>query len=203
MMIESVTAKNFRCFREIHSVKLAPLTLLVGENGTGKTSFLALLRALWDVAFQGVTPDFREPPYELGCFGDIVHHRGVGKDAADSFEAGFWYEHTPADLDQIYFHVTFKERNSAPYPVSRSLEGLRALLKTDIAEDGGHTLLFSTDAGQWECSSPAPTGDDAQPTGFLDLLMASPPQAGSRGRKTDTRTVRRDGRISVGVRVGR
>ena len=31
--------ENFRCFRERQDVRLAPLTLLVGENSTGKTSF--------------------------------------------------------------------------------------------------------------------------------------------------------------------
>ena len=50
--MESVTVKNFRCFREEQTARMAPLTLLVGENGMGKTSFLALLRALWDVAFR-------------------------------------------------------------------------------------------------------------------------------------------------------
>ena len=54
--MESVTVKNFRCFREEQTARLAPLTFLVGENSTGKTSFLALLRALWDVAFRETVP---------------------------------------------------------------------------------------------------------------------------------------------------
>ena len=60
---------------------LAPLTLLVGENSTGKTSFLAAVRAICDVAFrQRENPDFREPPYDLGSFPEIVHGRsGKGK----------------------------------------------------------------------------------------------------------------------------
>ena len=32
--------RDFRCFHERQTVPLAPLTLLVGENSTGKTSFL-------------------------------------------------------------------------------------------------------------------------------------------------------------------
>ena len=77
--MESVTLKNYRCFREEQAARLAPLTLLVGENSTGKTSFLALIRALWDVAYQEVVPDFREEPYDLGAFRDIAHRRGGGR----------------------------------------------------------------------------------------------------------------------------
>ena len=50
--MELVTVKNYRCFREEQSVQLAPLTLLVGENSTGKTSFLAMVRALWQSQFR-------------------------------------------------------------------------------------------------------------------------------------------------------
>ena len=44
------------------TARLAPLTLLVGENSTGKTSFLAAVRAICEVAFRQREPDFREPP---------------------------------------------------------------------------------------------------------------------------------------------
>ena len=57
--MDQITVKNFRCFRETQTVRLAPLTLLVGENSTGKTSFLALIRALWDVAYPQMTPGFQ------------------------------------------------------------------------------------------------------------------------------------------------
>ena len=66
---------------------MAPLTLLVGENSTGKTSFLALVRALREVAFESRVPDFQEPPYDLGHFQRDCHNRVRG--GAKSFEAGF------------------------------------------------------------------------------------------------------------------
>jgi len=49
--MDQITLKNFCCFRDEQKARLAPLTLLIGENSTGKTSFLAMLRALWDVAY--------------------------------------------------------------------------------------------------------------------------------------------------------
>ena len=44
--MKTVRLGNFRCFQSKQSVPLAPLTLLVGENSTGKTSFMALIHAL-------------------------------------------------------------------------------------------------------------------------------------------------------------
>ena len=69
--------------------RLAPLTILVGENSTGKTSFLAMVRALWEVAYQDAIPDFKAPPYDLGSFDEVVHHRGKRAGRTETFGAGF------------------------------------------------------------------------------------------------------------------
>lgn len=44
-MLTGLTIKNFRCFRNV-SVPLRPLTVLIGKNDTGKTSFLRAIEAL-------------------------------------------------------------------------------------------------------------------------------------------------------------
>ena len=59
-----IRLRDFRCFHDEQTARLAPLTLLVGDNSTGKTSFLAAVRAVWDAAFRQAEPDFREPPYD-------------------------------------------------------------------------------------------------------------------------------------------
>ena len=66
--MDQITLKNFRCFREEQTARLAPLTLLVGENSTGKTSFMAMIRALWGVANLHALPDFKEDPVRPGEF---------------------------------------------------------------------------------------------------------------------------------------
>ena len=58
--MDSITLENFRCFRDEQTARLAPLTLLVGENSTGKTSFLALVRAIWELAYNHRNPDFKK-----------------------------------------------------------------------------------------------------------------------------------------------
>ena len=84
--MHSITIENFRCFGEKQTARLAPLTLLVGENSTGKTSFLALLRALDDLAHNDV-PDFKKPPYDLGSFDEIAHYRSGRGGRAETFSA--------------------------------------------------------------------------------------------------------------------
>ena len=67
--MDRITLQNYRCFgSEEQSARLAPLTLLVSPNSTGKASFLALIRALWGVMFPEVVPNFRENPFDLGLF---------------------------------------------------------------------------------------------------------------------------------------
>ena len=125
-----VTVKNYRCFREEQKARLAPLTLLVGENSTGKTSFLAMVRALWQVAFESVVPDFQEPPYDLGTFGEIAHNRS-SRSRAKSFEASFEttemlssnFGHQPSDVQSVVFSVTFEPSSGVPYPTMRRLIG--------------------------------------------------------------------------------
>ena len=123
--MDRITLQNYRCFDSAEqTARLAPLTLLVGPNSTGKTSFLALIRALWDVAFREVVPNFREEPYDLGSFEDIVHRRGGRDKTEESFNAGF--EYTPPAMwysTQIAFSATFANRWTAPYPVSRCIAG--------------------------------------------------------------------------------
>ena len=86
--MREITLRDFRCFGELQTARLAPLTLLVGENSTGKTSFLAAVRAICDVAFRQREPDFREPPFDLGSFPEIVHGRGGKGKSAEAFEVG-------------------------------------------------------------------------------------------------------------------
>lgn len=134
--MDSITLQNYRCFgSEEQTARLAPLTLLVGPNSTGKTSFLALIRALWDVAFREVAPNFREEPFDLGSFGDIVHSRGSRTTTPNSFAAGFEYCPMP-DLHAgtIWFDATFEDRQTSPFPVLRRIADEEASLELRARE---------------------------------------------------------------------
>ena len=115
--MDEIRLKNFRCFREPQRVRLAPLTLLVGENSTGKTSFMAMVRALWDVAHRRA-PGFKEAPYDLGSFDEMAHYRKGKAGRSTSFEAGFdestrgnpaQAKEGSADVRQYHFDATFSK----------------------------------------------------------------------------------------------
>lgn len=120
--MDRITLQNYRCFgNEEQSARLAPLTLLVGPNSTGKTSFLALIRALWDVAFREVVPNFREHPYDLGSWDDIVHQPGGRSKAAENFTAQFVTPTPHRGAGNSQFTVTFTNRKTAPFPSMRRI----------------------------------------------------------------------------------
>ena len=77
-----IRLRDFRCFREEQKARLAPLTLLVGDNSTGKTSFLAAVRAVWDAAHGSGDPNFRKTPFNHRAWRQRVMGREVGRAAS-------------------------------------------------------------------------------------------------------------------------
>ena len=84
-MIRAITLENFRCFSVPGRLPLRPLTLLIGENSTGKTSFLGAVRLASDLLHPGLTINFNEPPFQLGSFNEIAHYKGGRAGRAQSF----------------------------------------------------------------------------------------------------------------------
>ena len=148
--MDEITLENFRCFRERQTARLAPLTLLVGENSTGKTSFMAMIRALWDIGYRERVPDFKEEPYDLGSFDEIAHHRGARGGRAEEFNAGFGA--TPATRQSLGFAVTFHRRGTAPIPVKWWLAGQGVSIVVSQEKDQAW-LRFDTPRGSWKFAS--------------------------------------------------
>lgn len=105
--LRELNLRSFRCFRKPQTARLAPLTLLVGQNGTGKTSFLAGVREILRVASHHGDPDFRDPPYDLGSFVEIANRQHAERRHAgtDSFSIGF--RSTGSVVESITFDATF------------------------------------------------------------------------------------------------
>ena len=138
--------KNYRCFgSEEQTARLAPLTLLVGPNSTGKTSFLALIRALWDVAFREVVPNFREEPYDLGSFEDVVHQDGKRSKQAETFRAGFEFRSfSTTPVTTISIRADFQNFGGAPFP------GVREVARGDDSIEA----RYNGDCGyEFQCTS--------------------------------------------------
>lgn len=157
--MDQITLKNFRCFRDEQTARLAPLTLLVGENSTGKTSFLALIRALWDVAYRSRAPDFKEDPYDLGSFDEIAHHRGGRGGRAETFDVAFDFTLGDEGREKIgsyRFEVTFGKKGTVSVPVRRRLSEInkRGWVEYDLQTDPSSQIRFGTARGAWALKGP-------------------------------------------------
>ena len=129
--MNSVTLENYRCFRGKQTARLAPLTLLVGENSSGKTAFMAMIRALRRAAFANRMPDFQEPPYDMGSFGEVVYNDSLQSAQLDFFRASFEDGNPDYGETPVEFSATFEDRNGSPFPSVRKFSQGDAWFKFD------------------------------------------------------------------------
>ena len=174
--ITEIRLRNFRCFRNRQTARMRPLTLLVGDNSTGKTSFLAAVRSSWDAVYQQVEPDFRASPYDLGAFTEIVHHEGGGKDIAGSFEVGF----RGRDLNDRSFEaqITFESRAAVPFPVRRTLKTRSVWVTFDYESRKEIIIEFGSKKGSWRSRMDLKNYPSPVPWHFLFFLASDPNRPG-------------------------
>lgn len=84
-----IIIENIRTFAGKHEIPLKPITILTGENSSGKTTFLASLSALTSQIGYPVEPLFNAPPYNLGSFDTIATYKGGKFGRAKSFSLGW------------------------------------------------------------------------------------------------------------------
>ena len=96
---------NFRCFKDTGSLKLKKLTFLVGENSSGKTSFLAGVNHVSKLISGEESVDGNigpnAPPFNLGGFKDIVHFGNKKVKASDCFIYKFRIQDAEWNLEFI------------------------------------------------------------------------------------------------------
>ena len=173
--MKRIWLENYRCFRERQEARLAPLTLLVGDNSTGKTSFLAMIRALWDVACRDRVPNFKEEPYDLGSFDEIAHFRGGRGGRATSFAAGFQTAPrlrpgTRGRKEVGNWRVEFSKQGTAPLPAKRRVANQKGNLWMEHEHQHDKSKVrFGTPRREWECDAPRVTmeGDQLMPMSML------------------------------------
>jgi len=105
--MKQIIFEGIRCFHDYHTAPQKPITLLVGENSSGKTTFLALTRIAWDVAEGDLTEDiFNEEPFLLGSYDQIASYRGGSAGRAKSFTIGTQVTLTPDSKSTKLFSDT-------------------------------------------------------------------------------------------------
>ena len=108
---------DVRCFQGEQRGGLRPVTLLVGENSTGKTTFLGcygVLHRMFSRPYFDPGPDFNEEPFPMGSFRDVVRSRRGPGGRIDEFRLGLEVESARGGMPPYSLLVTFREKGSQP-----------------------------------------------------------------------------------------
>ena len=137
--------QDVRCFEGEQRSPLRPITLLVGENSTGKTTFLDCYAALHRLLcgsgfFDQSLLDFNETPFAMGSFLDIVRSRRGRSGRINEFKLGFALEAQQSKRSYNELTATFKESGSQPILSSLRLSGSESHLTLQRTESGGSVL---------------------------------------------------------------
>ena len=113
MNITQFTMEEVRCFAERQQFEIRPLTFLVGENSTGKTTALACFQVLANY-LNNIEIDFNAEPYSMGIFRDIVRNSRK-KDKA--FKLGFTFT---GDSEDVEYTVECVQKTDGLEPAIKS-----------------------------------------------------------------------------------
>lgn len=111
--------KNIRCFRSKQTLNIRPLTFLVGENSTGKTTILSSFNRLCRLMDVRSRPwyaavDFNRPPYNMGSFEDIV---SKSNNTLSEFQFGF-----QSESPKVEGAVCFKGSKKRSEPIIKNID---------------------------------------------------------------------------------
>jgi len=121
--INSIRLENFKAFRDTGTIVLKPITLLVGKNSAGKSSFIKALLAASQTVRQEQTDnsDFRliGDYTNLGTFGDTIH----GNDITANFSMHFGVSEENND-----WCLTHSFSGSEDNPLGASISGVKGFI---------------------------------------------------------------------------
>lgn len=118
MNIRKLIIEDVRCFAGRQEFNIRPLTFLVGENSTGKSTALGCFQILH--TFANPRPyssrlDFNVEPYQMGAFADIVRKSSPRN---RSFKLGFEYK-SENKRESAEYTLTLSEKKKGSEPVVR------------------------------------------------------------------------------------
>lgn len=144
-----ILIENFRCFHKPFPVEFRPVNILVGENSTGKSSFLAATRFLFDVFNRRSKSSFNKDPFYLGSFEDISHNHGrkIGRAPTFSFAiAGILPPRKSSDRRAIFTENAYDLTKETPFKLTITCTNRRSQphLSTFYFKSGEYNIEFTT-----------------------------------------------------------
>ncbi len=116
MNIRKLIIEDVRCFAGRQEFNIRPLTFLVGENSTGKSTVLGCFQTLHNFTKSrsySADLDFNAEPYQMGAFADIVRKSTPRK---RKFLLGFEAQ-LKNNGEKIEYSLTLTEREKGSEPV--------------------------------------------------------------------------------------
>lgn len=167
--------ENVRTFAQRVEIPLRPLTVLTGENSSGKTTFLAALAAVCDPERFPFSPGFNRAPYNLGSFDTIATYKGGKYGRAKAFTIG--YEDTDAPTGNPHRAIaTFRNANGQPALASFELTSPRGKALLTVDEEPAASALIEVDLhgrkGSTRYEFRREIGE-ARPLSFPQLLLTA------------------------------
>lgn len=162
MNIRKLIIEDVRCFAGRQEFEIRPITFLVGENSTGKSTALACLQTLTDsLGFSYSGLDFNAEPYNLGAFAEIVR---ISRPKKSSFRLGI--ELKPQRSEAIQCCLTITERGAGSEPVTQDLSMFFA--------DGNEILVEKSSRQENRSKRDLPVETREKPNGKKQFVITSP-----------------------------
>ena len=142
---DELILSDVRCFQGEQRGRVRPITLLIGENSTGKSTFLGCYSVVQQMLSRFPrdvdAPDFNNEPFSMGSFRDIVRSRRGPEGRIDEFKLGVkihWPDNPAIPCELI---VTFVEEGSQPVPKTYRYQfGPQDFLEMRASDSGGTFL---------------------------------------------------------------
>ena len=114
--IEKFYLSDVRCFAGESELNIRPLTFLVGENSTGKSTVLGCMQALGNFIAPKSYPNvnFNVDPYQLGTFSEIARKSNP---KTSTFSLGFTLGHSSGKQSITTVRARFEEGPAKIEPV--------------------------------------------------------------------------------------
>lgn len=161
MKITQFTVEEVRCFAARQEFEIRPLTILVGENSTGKTTMLACFHILANYLSRGEV-DFNIFPYSMGIFKDIVRKStkqdksfaiGIGlKDKADEIEITLKFGEKRGGVEPVVDSVSIKFSDGEIVLIAR--DGIGWRFEPETLNEGKNHFRLAVDTDRLNGGDP-------------------------------------------------
>ena len=136
--------QGIRCFSKPQEAVIRPITLLVGENSSGKSTFLALCRIAHALPrWSGKALPFNEPPFLLGAYDQIACQPRARAGRARTFSLTI-------RVDDGLLRADFASRTGQPTLNALTLSAGKLSLKAVARGVNRHALILAGPQGRNE-----------------------------------------------------